>query len=671
MKCLLALFSLAAMLFASYCASAQDAQFVHPGLLHTEEDLARIREKLAAGEEPYVSGWKKLEESSFSQAGQGNRATETIVRGGNGSNYSLLYTDIAKAYQCALRWKITGSVAHADTARDILNAWSATLKAISGNADRFLAAGIYGYELACAAELMRDYEGFELERMQNMMLEVFYKPLSERFLISNEFGSDHNDAYITNYWANWDLCNMACAVAVGVLCDRRDIYDIGVEYFKHGAGNGSIYNAIPYLYPGSLAQWQESGRDQGHAQLGIGLMAATCEMAWNQGDDLYGWANNRFMYAAEYVARYNNGKDVPFVTYDWGSGQKGDWQYQESVSSITRGESRPIWEMIYNHYANRRGMNVPSIKERAEKGRPEGGAGGHATTFDQVGFGTLLYTRDSEIVSTASLPDGNIQEGTYKIRLKSGGKFLAVKDSALIVSDTAAEWVVAHLGGGQYAISDKASSLVLGVKDYSFDNGAAVILDGYRASESQKWAFIPVEDGFYRITAVHNNKVLDFAAAQDALVQWRYLLGENQKWSLEAVKLFDADTPVNADAQKIYVTLNGIPIESNAEPFIQNDRTMIPMRAIFEALGAIVEWDGETRSISCIRKDTFLDLRIDCDTAYLNDEAVALDSPPILVNDRTFVPLRFVAQSLGATVSWNEATRTAEILTNDIAELNN
>ena len=299
-------------------AEPATAGFLHPGLLHTQMDLARIKLKVEEGAQPYLDGWNQLVNSPYSQAGWTPRATATIVRGGAGDNVALLYNDVARAYQNALRWKIAGSTAHGDTARDILNAWSATLTTVTGNADRYLAAGLNGYQLANAAELMRDYPGFDVSRMQNMPLNVFYKPLNERFLIGNEYGRDHNDAYIQNYWANWDLSNMAATVAIGIL-RQTDIYDIGIEYFKHGAGNGSIYNAIPFLHPDGLAQWQESGRDQAHTQLGIGLMAVTSEMAWNQGDDLYGWANNRFMRAAEYVAKYNNGSDdVPFATYEWG-----------------------------------------------------------------------------------------------------------------------------------------------------------------------------------------------------------------------------------------------------------------------------------------------------------------------------------------------------------------
>ena len=77
---------------------------------------------------------------------------------------------------------------------------------------------------------------------------------------------------------------------------RQAKYDQAVTYFKSGAGNGSINHAVPFLHsPARLGQWQESGRDQGAHRHGHGPDGAICEMAWNQGDDLYGYADKRFL----------------------------------------------------------------------------------------------------------------------------------------------------------------------------------------------------------------------------------------------------------------------------------------------------------------------------------------------------------------------------------------
>ncbi|WP_433179790.1 alginate lyase family protein [Actinoallomurus sp. CA-150999] len=373
-------------------AKAPAKRFAHPGLLHTSADLKRMRTKVRAGAAPWQAGWKVLEANSHSRSGWKARPQATVYRGGSPQNYVLLYNDIHAAYQNALRWKITGDRVHGDAARDILNAWSATLKAVSGNADRFLAAGIYGYQFANAAELMRGYPGFDLARFQKMMREVFY-PMNDDFL------KHHNGAFITNYWANWDLTAMCSVLAIGILCDDHAKVRQAVTYFKSGAGNGSIRHAVPYLHPGGLGQWQEAGRDQGHATLGIGLMGTFCEMAWNQGYDLYGYDDNRFLKGCEYVAKYNLGHDVPFTPYTWKSGAAnthGRTLTQTEVSPSARGIVRPIWAMVYNHYVRRRGLHAPFTKAMAAKVRPEGGGGNYGPNsggFDQLGFGTLAFTR--------------------------------------------------------------------------------------------------------------------------------------------------------------------------------------------------------------------------------------------------------------------------------------
>jgi hypothetical protein len=401
----LGLGAIATVLIAAGCVFAQDTQpiadqgnptvaerpFIHPGLLHTGQDINRMQAKVAARAEPWLSGWERLIANPHSSLKWNPRPVDVIFRGnerGHAQNYPLLYNDIAVAYACALRWHISGDRAYADKAVEIMNAWSSALKRIDGTSDKFLASGIYGYQFANAAELMRTYRGWsaaDFARFQSMMLDVFY-PMNHDFL------ERHNGARIDHYWCNWDACNMASELAIGVLCDRRAIYNDAVDYFKHGKGNGAIEQAVVRIYPGNLGQWQESGRDQGHSCLGIALLGAVCEMAWNQGDDLYGYDNNRFLAGAEYVAKYNLGYAVPYTTY------KNSDVTQPVISQNGRGDLRPNWEMVYNHYVNRRGLAAPYSALFAQKVRPEGGGGDYGSNsggFDQLGYGTLTFTLDA------------------------------------------------------------------------------------------------------------------------------------------------------------------------------------------------------------------------------------------------------------------------------------
>jgi Alginate lyase len=366
--------------------------FAHPGLLHSAADLARMRARVRAKEQPWQAGWEILVNNSHSAAGWKPDPLPIVYRGGSSpQNYGILYNDIHAAYQNALRYCVSGGRPHAEAAVAILNAWSAALTEVNGDADRFLAAGIYGYQFANAAELMRGYPGFKLGRFQDMMTRIFY-PMNHSFL------THHNGAYITNYWANWDLCNMASVLAIGILCDDRALVNEAVSYFKHGGGWGSITHAVQFLHPGGLGQWQESGRDQGHTTLGIGELGAFCQMAWNQGLDLFGYDDSRFLKGCEYVARYNLGHEVPFTPFTWYFGEPGVWSGSERISVVSpasRGNVRPIWELVYNHYVRRRGLRAPYTEQYAAKVRPEGGGGNYGPNsggYDQLGFGTLAYT---------------------------------------------------------------------------------------------------------------------------------------------------------------------------------------------------------------------------------------------------------------------------------------
>lgn len=371
---------------------AEARKFVHPGLLHTDADFERMRTKVAAGAQPWLSGWNALTASSRAQLGRAPVPLATVVRGGDGENHRTMVEDMERAYQFALRWKVSGNTAYADLAVQYLDAWSSTMTTLTGNADRFLAAGIYGYQWANAAEMMRGYAGWTAEgvaRFQKLLLEVFY-PLCHSFLLN------HNGANITNYWANWDLCNICGILAIGVFCDRKDLYDEAIAYYKTGRGNGAAAHNVYMLHPGYLGQWQESGRDQGHATLGMALTGLLCEMAWNQGEDLYGYWNNRFLAGAEYVAKSNlqdgNGQyySPPFSTY---VNRQGSFTV---VSTAGQPNLRPAWESIYNHYVNRKGLAAPWVAAIAAQIRPERSEWGG----DQPSFGTLTYSRDPAAAGT-------------------------------------------------------------------------------------------------------------------------------------------------------------------------------------------------------------------------------------------------------------------------------
>jgi len=169
----------------------QSKTFVHPGMLHAQADFDRIKAKVDAGTQPWMDGWNMLIKNSHAQLSYNPNPVVKLIRGGNSAeepeadNYSRAFNDVAAAYQCAIRWKITGNAAYADKAVQILNAWASTCKLISGDSNKDLAAGIYGYQFANAAEIMRSYAGWsanDFAAFQKWMLDVFY-PISSDFIV--------------------------------------------------------------------------------------------------------------------------------------------------------------------------------------------------------------------------------------------------------------------------------------------------------------------------------------------------------------------------------------------------------------------------------------------------------------------------------------------------------
>ncbi len=101
----------------------------------------------------------------------------------------------------------------------------------------------------------------------------------------------------------------------------------------------------------------------------------------------------------------------------------------------------------------------------------------------------------------------------------------------------------------------------------------------------------------------------------------------------------------------------GESIVNDVAPIIVNDRTMLPARFVAEALGAEVKWEAKEQKVTIVKNDTTISLYIGKDTAYVNDIPLKLDAPVFILNDRTYTPVRLIAEKLGASVEWNAEKR--------------
>ncbi len=413
--------------------------FRHPGGLHTEADFKRIRQQLADGNVRVTEAYNILKASAYSQSGVSTYPVETIVRGGGtGENYINAARGATMAYQNALRWKIEGTKANATAAVRILMAWANTCKLVSGDSNWALAAGLYGYQFAQAAELMRDYEGWsrdDFETFKQWMLTVWY-PGNINFLRGRN-GTWEN--YVGNqggirpghYWSNWPLCNALAVISIGILCDDVFIYNQGMSFMKYDQvgtfrdprtanpilsdgctefiGNLIVTTHESSLETGAygkLGQMQESGRDGGHAAMALGLAVDICQVAWNQGDDLFSYMDNRMAAGIEFVAACTqNVQGLPWTNYKYVDCRTAWHNGWLMTGPAEPAEVRNYWGRVIGHYEGVKGVKMPFAEQAySQMGIDAGGTGGTSGAYDHLGYTVLTNTYNEQLCPEGQRP---------------------------------------------------------------------------------------------------------------------------------------------------------------------------------------------------------------------------------------------------------------------------
>jgi hypothetical protein len=376
-------------LFSVVFTNAQT--FVHPGILHGKEDLKRMKEAVAEKREPVFSGYKVFAENIASSYEYKMQGPLEMVGRNPTVGQTAFDNDANAAHQNAIMWAITGDKRYADKAIEIVNAWSSTLKSITGK-DAVLMAGLGPFKMINAAEILRytstGWKVSDIKRAEKLFKEVIYPVLKDFAPFAN---------------GNWDAAAIKTMLAIAVFCNDRCIFENAVRYYTSGWGNGSLKNYIV----NENGQIQESGRDQPHSQLGIGMLAECCAIAWNQGIDLYGYSDNLLLKGFEYTARYNLGHDdMPFN--EW-LDRTGKYHHYK-ISDKGRGQLRAVFEQVYNHYVDIKGLKAPFVQQAVEKIRPEGPGNPGA---DHPGYGTLYFAAKKGVtVNTPAAPAGLLAEGT-------------------------------------------------------------------------------------------------------------------------------------------------------------------------------------------------------------------------------------------------------------------
>lgn len=311
-------------------------QFFHPGIDQSSQDLSLMKKNVLEGRHPYKAAFERLKASADTSFEIKTHAH--VLRGPYGRP-NIGGDDLRKganlAYDNALVWYITGDRKYADKAIAILNAWSPVIWDFDYNDAKLLAAWT-GHLMCNAAEILRytnaGWQSKDIDAFSNMLMTVYYPLLRHYFPQAN---------------GNWDGAIIHSLMAMGIFLDNRKIFDNAVDHFLHGPVNGSIFK---YIYPNG--QCQETARDQGHVQLGLGEFVGAAQIAYTQGIDLFSIADNRIALGYEYTAGFLMGNKPQCYCI-----------ISERAKSI-----RDDYEYVYRHYASK-GIILPWTKQAADSVR--------------------------------------------------------------------------------------------------------------------------------------------------------------------------------------------------------------------------------------------------------------------------------------------------------------
>lgn len=337
--------------------------FHHPGVLVNRAQLDLIKAKVAEGAQPWKSAYEAAKASPYGALNYTPKPRQ-IVECGPYSKPDLgckdEQRDSAAAYTQALLWCISGERQYAQNAIAIMNGWSSTLTGGHLNSNGPVQAAWCAEQWPRAAEIIRyTYDGWsaaDIARFQDMLV--------KQYVPSIIGGSCQN--------GNKELSMAEALINIGVFNDDRELFERGIRMWR-GRAPAYIYlssdGPTPRKAEGcdSMPIWgnkglttpfvdgllQESVRDSNHANMGFAALVNAAETARQQGVDLYGEQAQRIVAALEFQAQFlapNNATPPKNLSFNM----------------------HPTWEIAYNHFHNRMGMDLPKMGAVLPSNRPTG-----------------------------------------------------------------------------------------------------------------------------------------------------------------------------------------------------------------------------------------------------------------------------------------------------------
>ncbi|MER5883044.1 alginate lyase family protein [Streptomyces sp. NPDC001941] len=342
--------------------------FRHPGVVVGGRQLKTVREKVAAGAQPWKGAYEAMRRSRYAAPDYAPQPAKVVACASNAGTPACVAErqDAIAAYTQALLWQITGNPAHAKKAVAIMDAWSGTIKEHTRD-DADLQTAWSGSSWARAAEIVHatypQWQGPAVQRFKWMLRKAYLPAVT---------------ANVPDYNGNWELAMTDAAIGMAVFLEDHELFDESVRRFEarvpayfYLSSDGPVPKRPPggtIDTPAELATYwfgmrtyedglgQETCRNFMHIGYSLAATSHIAETAWHQGVDLYAGQAERLKAALEFHARYQLGEAAP----KWLCGGKVE---------RTMG---PDVEVALNHLKGRLHMDLPQTEKLAAKQRPAG-----------------------------------------------------------------------------------------------------------------------------------------------------------------------------------------------------------------------------------------------------------------------------------------------------------
>ena len=445
-------------------AFGQFGQFVHPGISHKESDLQRMKLQAEAGIEPWATAMQVLMDHprasfDFPVGVLGADVDPSFRTEFSGASDNFMVNDGGTAYLNALMWYFTKDSRHAEKCIEIFNAYTGMRR----NTQIPLFSGRIIRMIEAAEIIKSTYDGWDAGEMQAFEDMLVFPGYSNTTVPTAAIDSDD----ISFYWkvyngdpsriGNQGLLAARLMMAMGIFMDNEIMYFRAVRMLRGNANRGDDvryqsgppivgdrvqlecddfyeeyeldgfrtrtrnygYNEVIRYYIHENGQSQEADRDQAHSIAGVSSICGMGEIAFNQGEDIYGNTDNRPLLGMEYYIRYNLSLDVsyPDQPEPWEPTVESGEFFQRALRNgrrvalkinpgvncfqdgLTRGNQNtgPIYELALAHYKDRLGLPSEDYKwlQRGHDYQSNFGVEGITNTLALPLYGTLFYRRVS------------------------------------------------------------------------------------------------------------------------------------------------------------------------------------------------------------------------------------------------------------------------------------